>query len=107
VGDLAEAARGRLDRLEVPVVDGARAYERLDFGDDLGFERRFEATFFAAFCEAASGASNWASHNCSLACTNPLARARKRVYRCQMGRQLPRYAKSLTPVTCALERVAV
>ena len=34
-------ARGRLDRLEVPVVDHRVAYQRFDFGDDLGCERRF------------------------------------------------------------------
>ncbi|OGP85360.1 MAG: hypothetical protein A2Y95_02500 [Deltaproteobacteria bacterium RBG_13_65_10] len=54
-------ARGRLDGLEVPVLDGARAYERFDLGDALGFERRFEPPFLAASCEAASGATSSAS----------------------------------------------
>ncbi len=43
-----QAARGRLDRLEIPAVGRAVAYERFDFGDDLGFERRLEAPFLAA-----------------------------------------------------------
>jgi hypothetical protein len=62
------ASRGCLDRFEVPAVDGARAYECFDLGDDLGFEGRFEAPFLAASCEAASGAFNSASAHCSQAC---------------------------------------
>jgi hypothetical protein len=62
------APYGRLDGLEIPLVDGARAYERFDLADDLGFERRFEAPFLAASCEAASGASSWSSHHFSQAC---------------------------------------
>ena len=52
------AAYGRLDGFEVPVLDRAAAYERVDLGCDLGFERRFEPPFLAASCEVASGASS-------------------------------------------------
>jgi hypothetical protein len=62
------AASGQLDGLEVSVIDGTRAYERVNLVDDLGFERRFEAPFLAASCETTSGASNWASAHCSQAC---------------------------------------
>jgi hypothetical protein len=55
------AARGRLDRLEVPVLDGAGAYERVDLGDDLGREGRAEPPFWAASGAAAAGAASWAS----------------------------------------------
>ena len=70
-------ARGRLDRLEVPVVDHRVAYQRFDFGDDLGCERRFDPPFLAASCEAASsGIRNWASHTRSLASTSSCPSAR-------------------------------
>ena len=49
------AAGGRLDGLEVPVLDGAGAYERLDLGDDFGREGRLEPPFWAAAWAAASG----------------------------------------------------
>jgi len=62
------AARGGLDVLEVPVVDGASAYQRFDLGDDLGREGRFEPPFLAPSCAAASGVSSWASAHCSQAC---------------------------------------
>ena len=61
------AARGGLDRLEVQPVDRARAYERLDLGDDLRREGFCEPPFGAAACAAASGASRWASAHCSQA----------------------------------------
>jgi len=63
------ASRGHLDSLKVPVVDGPRAYERFDLGEDLGFERRFEAPFLAASpSEAAEVASSSDSAHRSQAC---------------------------------------
>ena len=55
------AACRRLDRLEVPALDGVGAYERFDLRDDFGREGRFEPPFLTASCAAASGASSWAS----------------------------------------------
>ncbi len=59
---------GRLHRLEVQPVGGARSDQRFDLLDDLGFEGRFEAPFLAAPFAAASGASSSASAHCSHAC---------------------------------------
>ena len=61
------SARGRLDRLEVPPVNRARAYERVDLGDDLRRKGFAEALFLTASRTAASGASSWASAHCSQA----------------------------------------
>jgi len=63
------AARGGLDRLEVPVLDGVAAYERVDLRDDFGREGRGEPPFWAAPAgAAAAGVSSWASAHCSQAC---------------------------------------
>jgi hypothetical protein len=62
------APHGRLHRLEVQPVGGARRDQRFDLLDDLRFEGRFEAPFLAASCAAASGASRSASAQCSQAC---------------------------------------
>ncbi len=74
------AADGRLEGLEVPVVDGARAYERFDLGNDLAFERRFEPPFLTASGEVAWGAASLASHNRSLVSTNSRTKPRNRWY---------------------------
>jgi hypothetical protein len=60
--------RGRLHRLEVQPVGGARHDQRFDLVDDLRFEGRFAAPCLAASFEAASGASSSASAQCSQAC---------------------------------------
>ena len=41
------ASSGRLDRLEVPIVDSA-AYERLDLFGDLGLEEGLKSFFSSA-----------------------------------------------------------
>jgi hypothetical protein len=62
------AARRRFDGLKIPVLDRARAYQRLDLGNDLGLELRFEALFLAASFEVASGVSSSPSAHRSHAC---------------------------------------
>jgi hypothetical protein len=56
---------GRLDRLEVPVVDSARAYESFDLGDGLGFERRVEPPYWPP-CEAAGRRAPFAKFSVDL-----------------------------------------
>jgi hypothetical protein len=62
------APRRHLDGLEIQTAEGASAYQRFNFGDDLGREGRFEPPFLTASCEAASGVSSWVSAHCSQAC---------------------------------------
>ena len=61
------AANGRFDRLKIAGIDCTGPYERFDFGEDLGLERRFEAPFLATSSEAASRTSSSASAHCSQA----------------------------------------
>jgi len=65
------APSGDLNRLEVPVIDGA-AYQCFNLGGDLLGEERCEAPFFAASFEAADALSRRELHRRSLTSTSSL-----------------------------------
>lgn len=62
------AAHGRLQGFEVAVIDGARAYERLDLGRDFAREGCPEPPFSAPSSELCSSASSAASAARSQSC---------------------------------------